>query len=154
MIRTVWLAIACLAVLGALGIGKALTTPVPPASAEVLFDETTIGADFGQEALKKADRLEVAYVPPQPMAPPVLQPTEPLSSAISSTVRQAEMKIISRHWHDPNAPVQSAAKIKQNQQALSNKKRTLDPKRNQSADRVKSTEQLKPAIGPARLVNF
>jgi hypothetical protein len=143
MIRTVWLAIACLAVLGALGIGKALTTPVPPASAEVLFDETTIGADFGQEALKKADRLEVAYVPPQPM-----------SSAISSTVRQAEMKIISRHWHDPNAPVSSAAKIKQNQLALSNKKRTLDPRRNQSADRVKSTEQLKPAIGPARLANF
>src|ERR1700676_2815890 len=144
MIRTVWLAIACLAVLGALGIGKALTTPVPPASAEVLFDETTIGADFGQEALKKADRLEGAYVRPQPMAPPVLQPPEPLSPAIPSTVREGEMKILGRHWHDPNAPVSSAAKIKQNQQALSNKKRTLDPKRNQSADRAKSPSPQNP----------
>jgi hypothetical protein len=41
MIRTVWLAVACLAVLVALGIGKALTTPVAPATAERPFDETT-----------------------------------------------------------------------------------------------------------------
>jgi hypothetical protein len=38
------------------------------------------------------------------------QPTEPVRSAISSTVQQAETKIISRHWHDPNAPVLSGAK--------------------------------------------
>jgi hypothetical protein len=144
MIRTVWLAIACLAVLGALGIGKALTTSVAPATAERPLDETTIGADFGQETLTKADRLEIAYVPPEPLAPPVLQPTEPLRSAISSTVQQAETKIISRHWHDPNAPVSSAAKKKQTKQALSNKKSRPDAKRNQAADRVQPTEPPKP----------
>ncbi len=145
MIRTVWLAIACLAVLAALGIGKALTTPVAPAAtAERPFEETTIGADFGQETLTKADRLEIAYVPPEPPAPPALQPVEPFRSPIPSTVQQAEPKIISRHWHDPNALVSSAAKTKRTKQALTDKKNRPDPKRNQTADRVKPTEQPKP----------
>jgi hypothetical protein len=131
-------------VLGALGIGKALTTPVAPATAERPLEETTIGADFGQETLTKADRLEIAYVPPEPPAPPALQPVEPLRSPISSTVQQAEPKIISRHWHDPNAPVSSAAKKKQTKQVLTDKTTKPDLKRNQTADRVKSTEQPKP----------
>jgi hypothetical protein len=58
MVRTVWLATACLAVLGALGIGTALTAPVASATAERPFDETTIGAGFGQDTLTKADRLK------------------------------------------------------------------------------------------------
>src|SRR5258708_3500828 len=144
MIRTVWLAIACLAVLGALGIGKALTTPVAPATAEIPFEETTIGADFGQETLTKADRLEIAYVPPEPPAPPTLQPVEPFRSPIPSTVQQAEPKIVGRHWHDPKAPLSSVAKTKRTKQAQIDKKSRPDPKRNQAADRVKSTEQPKP----------
>jgi len=131
-------------VLGALGIGKALTTPVAPATTERPLEETTIGADFGQETLTKADRLEIAYVPPEPPAPPALQPVEPLRSPIPSTVQQAEPKIISRHWHDPKAAVSSAAKKKQTKQALRDKKSRPDPKRNQTADRVKSPEQPKP----------
>ena len=144
MIRTVWLAIACLAVLAALGIGKALTTPVAPAGAESRVEETTIGADFGQETLTKADRLAIAYVPPESPAPAVLQPVEPLGSAISSTVRQAETKVISRHWHDPNAPASSAARTKRPRQSQTDKKSRPDPKRNQTADRVKPIEQPKP----------
>jgi hypothetical protein len=144
MNRTVWPATACLAVLGALGIGKALTTPVALATVERPFEETTIGTGFGQETLTKADRLEITYVPPEPPAPPVLQPVEPLRSAMSSTAQQVETKIISRHWHDPNAPVSSAAKAKRTKQALADKKSRPDPKRNQAADRVKSTEQPKP----------
>jgi hypothetical protein len=154
MIRTVWLAIACLAVLGALGIGKALTTPVVPATTERPLEEATIGADFGQETLTKADRLEITYVPPEPPAPPVLQPVEPLRSAISSTVQQAEPKIVSRHWHDPKAPVSSAAKKKQTKQALRDKKSRTDPKRNQTADRVKSPEQPKPPCKTGPFYNF
>ena len=144
MIRTIWLAIACLAVLGALGIGKALTTPVAQATTERPLKETTIGADFDQETLTKADRLEIAYVPPEPPAPPALQPVEPLRSPIPPTVQQAEPKIVGRHWHDPKAPVSSAAKKKQTKQALRDKKSRPDPKRNQTADRVKSPEQPKP----------
>jgi hypothetical protein len=144
MIRTVWLAIVCLAVLGALGIGKALTTPVAPATTERPLEETTIGADFGQETLTKADRLEIAYVPPEPPAPPALQPVEPLRSPIPSTVQQAEPKIVSRHCHGPNAPVSSAAKTKRTKQGVTDKKNRPDPKRNQTADRIKPTEQPKP----------
>jgi hypothetical protein len=144
MHRTVWLATACLAVLGALGIGKALTTPAALITVERPFEETTIGTGFDQETLTKADRLEIAYLPPERPAPPVLQPVEPLRSTMSSTPQQVETKIISRHWHDPNAPVSSAAKTKRTKQALTDKKSRPDPKRNQAADRVKSAEQPKP----------
>jgi len=139
-------------VLGALSIGKALTTPVAPATAEIPFDESTIGADFGQETLTKADRLEIPYVPPEPPAPPVLQPVEPSRSAISSTAQQAETKIISRHWRDPNAPASSAAKKKQTKQALTNKKSRPDPKRINPQILSNQPNSQNPAIGPARLV--
>jgi len=155
MMRTVWLATTCLAVLSALAVGKVLTTPVAPASAHTAVDEATVGTDFNQDTLAKGDRLEITYVHQETSARAAApQPTEAFVPAAPAIVPPVETKIISRHWHDPNAPVSSAAKIKQNQLALSNKKRTLDPKRNQSADRVKSTEQPKPAIGPARLANF
>jgi len=102
MIRTVWLATICLAVLGALAIGKALT-PADPRVAERLADETTVGTDLAQDALSKADRREITYVRQDVPARSVLQPTEPIVPAVSSVPRPAETKIVSRHWHDPNA---------------------------------------------------
>ena len=153
MIRTVWLAIACLAVLGALSFGKALTTPVAPATAEIPFGETTIGADFGQETLTKADRLEIAYAPPEPLAPPVLQPTEPLRSAISFTVQQPETRIISRHWHDPNAPVSSAAKKNKPNKRWRARRAGLILSAIKPQIVPNQPNSQNPVIGPARLVN-
>ena len=102
MIRTVWLATICLVVLSALPIGKALT-PADPKAAERLADEATVGSDLAQDALSKADRLEITYVRQDVPARSALRPTEPIVPAVSSVPRPVGTKIVSRHWHDPNA---------------------------------------------------
>ena len=76
MMRTVWLATTCLAVLGALAVAKALTTPVAPI-VERQVDETTVSTGLAQDTLTKADRLEITYVRQETPAEPTLHPTEP-----------------------------------------------------------------------------
>ena len=61
MIRTVWLAIICLVLVSALAAGKALRTPADSTIAELSADET-VGIGHAQDALGKADRLEINYV--------------------------------------------------------------------------------------------
>ena len=137
MIRTVWLAAICLAVLSALAAGKALMTRVDSVITEGPADLTTVGAGLTQDTLRKADRLQITYVRQEVPAPSALQPTEPVVPTISSVTPAAENKIISRHWHDPNA-FSSAAKPKQSRQtAANNKGKTVDRKDNQAADRSK-----------------
>jgi hypothetical protein len=137
MIRTVWLATICLAMLGGLAVGKALMTRSDAVTTERPTDLTTVGAGLTQDTLSKADRLQITYVRQGVPAPTVLQPTEPVVPAVSSVTPAVENKIISRHWHDPNA-LSSAAKSKQiRQTAANNKSNTIDRKDNQAADRSK-----------------
>jgi hypothetical protein len=138
MIRTVWLATICLAVLvfSALAVGKALM-PRADLITERSSDLTTVGAGLTQDTLRKADRLQITYVRQEAPAPSALQPTEPVVPDVSSVRPVVENKIISRHWHDPNA-FSSAAKSKQPRQTASNNKnKTVDRKDNQVADRSK-----------------
>src|SRR5213080_1611059 len=122
MMRTVWLATTCLAVLGALAVAKALTTPVAPI-VERQVDETTIGTGLAQDTLTKADRLEITYVRQETRAQTALHPTEPFIPPIPTIVPPVETKIIiSRHWHDPNATISSAAKSKQPKKTVATKK--------------------------------
>jgi hypothetical protein len=154
MIRTVWLAIACLAALGALALGKTLTGPAAPAGADRPTEIATAVNAPGQETLTKADRLEIAYVRFDSPVQPALRPAEPLTPAPSIAPR-AETKIISRHWRDPNAPASSAAKSKQEKQTVANKKsKRGDPKGGQAADRSKAAEQVKPCERPGAFGNF
>jgi hypothetical protein len=140
MIRTVWLAAICLAVLSALAAGKALMTRADSVIIERPTDLTTIGAELTQDTLRKADRLQITYVRQEVPAPSALQPTEPVVPTISSVPPAAENKIISRHWHDPN-PFSSAAKSKQTRQTASNNKnKTVDRKDNRPANRSKSVK--------------
>ena len=137
MIRTVWLATICLAVLSALAAGKALMTRADSVTTERPTDLTTVGAGLTQDTLSKADRLQITYVRQEVPALLALQPTEPVVPAVSSVKPAVENKIISRHWHDPN-PFSSAAKSKQSRQTASNNKnKTVDRKDNQVADRAK-----------------
>jgi hypothetical protein len=137
MIRTVWLATICLAVLSALAVGKALMPRADSLITEQPTDLTTVGAGLTQDTLSKADRLQITYVRQEVPTPSVMQPTEPVVPAVSSVTPAAENKIISRHWHDPNA-FSSAAKSKQTRQTASkNKNKTVDRKVNQVADRSK-----------------
>jgi len=133
MIRTVWLATICLAVLSALAVGKALRTPADSIVAERPADQMTVGTGLAQDTLSKADRLEITYVRQEILPPPAVQPTKPFVPAVSSSTLPIETKIISRHWHDPDAISSSAAKSKQTKQTGSNKNsKTVDRKRQSS----------------------
>jgi hypothetical protein len=136
MIRTIWLATICLAVLSTLAVGRALMTRNPSSPPEPT-DQTTIGADLIQDTLGKADRLEITYVRQDAPAATVLEPIEPVVPAVASVPPSIENKIISRHWRDPNA-FSSATKPKQTKQTASGKKgKIVNRKGNQAADRSK-----------------
>jgi len=147
MIRTVWLAIICLVLVSALAAGKALRTPADSTVAELSADQT-VGIGLAQDALGKADRLEINYVRRQIPSQPVLQSIEP---AVTPPRTPMENKIISRHWRDPNAFSSSPKNSKQTQQGSSNKGKNVDRKRNQAADRSKPAEPVKPCSRPGPL---
>jgi hypothetical protein len=155
MIRTVWLATICLAVLSTLAVGKALMTRANSAVAERPADQTTVGTRVVQDTLSKADRLEITYVRQElpataALQPPrsALQPAELIVPAVSSVTPPVANKIISRHWRDPNA-VASATKTRQTRQTAPDKKsKTVDRKSNQAADRSKPADPVKPCSRP------
>jgi hypothetical protein len=124
-------------VFSALAVGKALMTRADSVTTKRPTELTTVGAGLTQDTLSKADRLQITYVRQEAPAPSALQPTEPVVPNVSSVRPAVENKIISRHWHDPNA-FSSAAKSKQPRQTASNNKnKTVDRKDNQVADRSK-----------------
>jgi hypothetical protein len=144
MIRTVWLTIAGLAVLGALLVGKAVKTPVALA-VETSMNVTTIGARLAQAPLTKADRLEFAYVRQETPAQFALPPTQPSISPVATIVPPVGTKIIGRHWHDANATTSSVGKPNQPApMAASKKGKSVDPKVSRAADRSKPTGNPKP----------
>ena len=144
MIRTVWLTIAGLAVLGALLAGKAVKTSVVLAAATSM-NVTTIGSSSVQAPLIKADRLEFAYARQEPPAQPALPlTTEPSISPVATIVPPVEPKIISRHWHDANATTSSVGKPKQPASLAASKKgKSVDPNVSRAADRSKPTGNAK-----------
>jgi hypothetical protein len=145
MIRTVWLAVLCLALVSALAAGKALRTP-GPAIAELPADEITVGIDRAQDTLSKADRLEVNYVREETPPQPIPQSIEPAAPVVTPPTPPIETKIISRHWRDPNALSSSG---KDSQRSESKKKsKNVDRKHNQAADRSKPSEPVKPCSRP------
>jgi hypothetical protein len=143
MIRTVWLAIACVAVLAALLVGKAVKTPVALA-AETFMSAATIGTSLAQAPLAKADRLEFAYAGQETAAQSALPPTEPLVWPLLTIVPPVETKIINRHWHDANATTSSIGKTKPHAQMAAGKKsKSVDPRVSRAADRSKPTGNAK-----------
>jgi hypothetical protein len=146
MTRTVWLAAMSLAVLGAVAGGKALTAPVAPPVSNTQVDGNTIGVDVGQEAMIKADRLEVTYVrqetPTQP-APLLTEPSIPEIRSVTSPVETT--RIVGRHWHDPGDKKSSTPGSTQSRPLIAAKRgRPADPSAGQAADRTKQTESTKP----------
>jgi hypothetical protein len=133
MIRTIWLATICLAVLSTLAVGKAVMTRAPSSATERPTDPTTTSTDLTQDTLGKADRLEITYVRQEVPATSTLQPTEPVVPTVASAPPPVANKIVSRHWHDPNA-FSSATKPKQTKQTASSKKgKIVDRIGNQAA---------------------
>jgi hypothetical protein len=126
MIRTVWLATICLAVLSALAVAKTLKTPA--VVAERPTDQMTVSTGLAQDPLSKADRLEITYVRQEILPQPAVQPTEPFVPAVSSTTLPTETKIISRHWHDPNAATSPPPRLNKQKQTSTNKSKIADRK--------------------------
>jgi hypothetical protein len=148
MVRTVWLATICLAVLSALAVAKALKTPADAIVAEGPTDQMTVGTGLAQDTLSKADRLEITFVRQEILPQSTVQPTKPFVPAVSSTTLPIETKIISRHWHDPNTTTSPPAKPKQAKQTGTNKSG------GQAADRSKPTEPMKPCSRPGAFGDF
>jgi len=146
MIRTVWLATICLAVLSTLAVGKALMTRADSPVAGRPTDQATVGTGLVQDTLSKADRLEITHVRQEVPAPSALQPAELIVPTVSSVTRPVANKIISRHWRDPNAFPALATKTKQTRQTAPDK--TVDRKGNQAADRSKPADPVKPCSRP------
>jgi len=72
MMRTVWLATICLAVLSALAVGKAFRTPADIVAEAP--DQMTLGTGLAQDTLSKADRLEINYPRKEILLQPAVQP--------------------------------------------------------------------------------
>jgi len=137
MIRTVWLAAACLVVLGAMAAGKVTTTPAAQTTKEKPLDGATVGADLAREPLIKADRLEVTYVPQDT---PIQSTLRTIVPEVPKMISPAETNIVSRHWHDPNDTNSSTAKPKR---TAKKGRSAADSRDSQAADRARSSEQTK-----------
>jgi hypothetical protein len=146
MIRTIWLAVACLAVLGAAAVGKVVKTTATLTTKEKPADGATVGAGPIQAPLIKADRLQITYGRQEAPAESALQPIEPSVPEVPNSVSPEETNIVSRHWHDPNATNSATAKSKQFRQTVTAKKdkSAADPKGSQAADHAKPGAQTKP----------
>lgn len=146
MIRTVWLATFCLAVLGAMAVGKMAKAPSASAMDETAVDGGTVGTDLVQEPLGKADRLQITPVRQEAPSQPTETPAVPIAPDIQKVIPPAEPKIVSRHWHEPNAANFGIAKSRQ---AAKKGKPARDPRDSQAADRSRPSEPTKRCDHPA-----
>jgi hypothetical protein len=146
MIRTIWLTAACLAVLGAVAVGKVYKTTATPTTHEKSVDGATAGDGPIQAPLIKADRLQITCVRQEVPAESMLQPIEPAVPDVPNSIWPEETIIVNRHWHDPNATNSTTAKSKKFRRTETAKKgkSAADPRGSQAADRTKPGAQTKP----------
>jgi hypothetical protein len=131
----VWLTGFCLIGLGVMVTIK-LGRPTSPPSTGASPEQTTIGKDL-HDTLTKADKLEIPYLRDRVAIEPVMLVTkardEILPQPPSST---ASPKIVSRHWHDPNAKESAAV-------SLDRRIKGQEPKKSKNVDHGKATVDLR-----------
>ena len=98
MIRTIWIAALCLAGLGGL-FATRVTASISEGAAQ---DPATAGTSFAQDALTKADRLNLTYLrypaentpvaPTEPIAAEIV-PTKPTTSAETGSPRPPGLSV-------------------------------------------------------------
>jgi len=136
-----WLAALCLSGLGAM-VAIGAGTPTPPPNVEPSPDQTTIATGSSQDTLTKADKLEIAYVRDRIAVEPVMRvPTVPNETPPQPLSPTATPKIVSRHWHDPNAKKSAAASP---DRRIKNK----EPKKSKNVERAKLPVDLRPCPRP------
>jgi hypothetical protein len=146
MVRTIWLAAVCMAVIGAVTAGKVFTTAATPTIQETPADGATIDAGLAQEPLAKADRLQITNVHQEASTESVSQPIKSVASDVPNSISPEETIIVNRHWHDPNDTNYATAKSKQFGPTATAKKgkSAADPRGGQAADHAKPRAQAKP----------
>jgi len=113
MVRTIWLAAICLAVLGAMAVGNVLKAPATPAIHETPADGATVDGGLTQEPLPKSDRLQIINMRQEALPEFGLQPIEPSVPEVQNSVSLEAPIIVNRHWHDPYDTNSAMAKSKQ-----------------------------------------
>jgi hypothetical protein len=146
MIRTIWLAAVCLAVVGAMAVGQVLKAPATPTLHETPADGATVDSGLTQEPLAKEDRLQITNMHQDASTEATSQPIEPVASDVPNSISPEETIIVNRHWHDPNDTNYATAKSKQSKGTTTAKKgkSAADPKGGQAADHNNPGVQTKP----------
>jgi hypothetical protein len=139
MIRTIWLVVACLAVLGAVAVGKVLKPTATPITHETLAERATVDGSLTQEPLAKADRLQITNAHQEAPAGSAPELIEPVASGVPNSISPEETIIVNRHWHDPNDTNYAAARSKQLRGTATARqgKSAADPRGGQAADHTK-----------------
>jgi hypothetical protein len=141
--RTVWLAVLCLIGLGAMvAINAGTPTPTPSPNVGASPEQTTIATGSSHDTLTEADKLEIAYV----RVPVAVEPVMLVTKAPDETQPQppgptATSRIVSRHWHDPNAKKSTAV-------SSDRRMKIQEPKKSKNVDRGKATVDLRPCRRP------
>jgi hypothetical protein len=143
MVRTIWLAAACLAVLGAMAVGNVLKAPATPTIHETPAGGATVDAGKTQEPLAKADRLQITNVHQEGPAEAASRLIESVAADVPNSISPEETIIVNRHWHDPFDT--NSATAKQFRRTVPSKKGkpTADPRGSQATDRIKPPAQTK-----------
>jgi hypothetical protein len=141
VIRTVWLAVLCLSGLGAMvAINAGTSTHQPTVAASP--EQTTVGKTFSQDTLTKADKLESAYVRDAIAVEPAIKVTKaPDETPPQLSNSTAATKIVSRHWHDPNAKKSAAVFARR-------RIKSQEAKKNKNVGRGKETVELRACRRP------
>ena len=144
MVRTIWLAAACLAVLGAMAVGQVLKSPATPTIHETPTERATVDAGLAQEPLAKADRLQLTNVHREASTETASQPIEPRALDTPNSISPEETVIVNRHWHDPYDTNSATAKQSGRTVTARKGKSSPDSRGGQAADRSKPPAQPKP----------
>ena len=146
MIRTIWLALFCLAGLAAIAsvkfVSSALGTRVENPSAQV--EIASIGLNAKNEELVKADikadrlavNVELASYEATSVIPIKIDPVD------ASVHRAVSESIVSRHWHEPKASAQSGnSAIRVREKKRNNKRKIVSvrPSEAECSDRKPQT---------------
>jgi hypothetical protein len=118
-------------------------TSTPPPGVETSPEQTTVGQAFAQDTLTKADRLDIAYVRRDAavVEPAMLVAKSPDETPPPSLGPATPPKIVSRHWHDPNARKSAAV-------SPGRRIKDQEPKRGTNVDRRKATVDLRTCRRP------
>jgi hypothetical protein len=144
MVRTVWLAAVCLAVLGAIAVGQVLKAPATPTIHKPSADGATVDAHLTQAPLIKANRLQTTHLHQEAPVESPPQPIEPVVSGVPNSISPEETIIVNRHWHDPYDANPATAKQFKRTVTAKKGKPTADPRGSLAADRTKPAAQTKP----------